>query len=97
MSDENVAEIWAKADDDLAYAQDIVTKASAQLEKVITRRKIAEANIMALVSKEAPLKLLPLLDGRFVLVEHNGYRGEIKVITAERYQAQKTEEIWEHT
>jgi hypothetical protein len=97
MSDENVAEIWAKADDDLVYAQDIVAKASAQLEKVITRRKIAEAKILALVSQEAPLKLLPLLDGRFVLVEWTTYKGEIKILTPERYQAPKTEEIWEHT
>jgi hypothetical protein len=95
--DENIAEIWAKANDDLVYAQDVVTKASAQLEKVITRRWIAGAKILALVSKEKPLKLLPLLDGRFVLVEWTIYKGEIKILTPERYQAQKTEEIWEHT
>jgi hypothetical protein len=97
MSDENVAEIWAKANDDLVHAQDIVTKASAQLEKVITRRNIAEAKILALVSKDAPLKLLPLLDGRFVLVEWGDYRGWVNTLTPERYQAPKTEEIWEHT
>lgn len=94
---ENIAESYAKAASDLEYAQDIVQKASKQLENCINVHKVIEAKIGVLVSQTNPIKLLPLLDGRYVLVEHSGYRASIKVITPEKYASQPSEEIWEHT
>jgi len=93
--DENIAESYVKAASDLAYAQEIVQKASKQLEGCINTHKVIEAKIGILVSQTDPIKLLPLLDGRYVLVEH-GYRPSIKIVTPERYQ-KPAEEIWEHT
>lgn len=92
-----IAEAWAKADHDVDYAGDIVQKASKQLEQVITTKKIVTAKLHALVSKDDPLKLIPISEGRFVLVEWGSYEPKSRVLKPETIPVPSVEEIWEHT
>lgn len=92
-SAQDLAEAWAKAENDHAYAADIVSKASSQLERCIAIRKVAKAKLDGLLSAQGDVKLISLKDGSFVYLER-----EYNAVVAKVLQPEPpAEQIWEHT
>lgn len=80
----STAEKWAQSEENVRYAQEILAKASKQLENVINARKIAKAELDALVSEKEPIKLLPVSDGKFILLQWGRYECDAQLVTPEK-------------